>query len=133
MSNGNIIILNGASSSGKTSIVNALQNILEEPYLEERIDKFIWMLPERYLDQPLWDEILGRAVKVGPVGNTMISGMNQVIAVLSRTGNNVIADHFLVEPQCLQECISLFSDLAAFFKCSSSEVFCEGYLFNSNK
>jgi len=50
MSSGYIIILNGTSSSGKTSIVNALQNILEEPYLEAGIDKFIWMLPEHYFD-----------------------------------------------------------------------------------
>jgi chloramphenicol 3-O-phosphotransferase len=91
------------------------------------------MLPERHLDQPLWDEVLGLAVKAGPVGNTMMSGMHQAIAVLSRTGNNVIADHVLVEPQWLQECINLFSDLSAFIKCSSSAVFCEGYLFNSKK
>jgi len=133
MSSGYIIILNGTSSSGKTSIVNALQNILEEPYLEAGIDKFIWMLPDRYLDQPLWDEVLGRAVKAGSVGNTMMSGMHQAIAALSRAGNNVIADHVLVEPQWLQECINLFSDLSAFIKCSSSVVFCEGYLFNSKK
>ena len=64
--NGNIIILNGTSSSGKTSIVNALQAILDEPYLEVGIDKFIFMLPGRYLDRPLWDEVLGQAVKAGP-------------------------------------------------------------------
>lgn len=115
MSSGYIIILNGTSSSGKTSIVNALQNILEEPYLEAGIDKFIWMLPARYLTPPLWDEVLGQAVKAGPVGYTLISGMHQAIAALSRTGNNVIADLVLVEPQWLQECVSLFKDLPAYF------------------
>jgi chloramphenicol 3-O phosphotransferase len=40
-----IIILNGASSSGKTSVLNALQIILDEPYLDAGIDKFIWILP----------------------------------------------------------------------------------------
>jgi chloramphenicol 3-O phosphotransferase len=115
MSSGYIFILNGTSSSGKTSIVNALHNILEEPYLEAGIDKFIWMLPARYLNQPLWDEVLGQAVKAGPVGYTLISGMHQAIAALSRTGNNVIADHVLVEPQWLAECVSLFKDLPAFF------------------
>jgi chloramphenicol 3-O-phosphotransferase len=62
---GTIIILNGTSSSGKTSIVKALQNVLDEPYREAGIDKFIWMLPHRYIDRPLWDEVLGLAVKAG--------------------------------------------------------------------
>jgi len=44
-----------------------------------------------------------------------MSGMRQAIAALSRTGNNVIADHVLVELQWLQEWISLFSVLPAFF------------------
>jgi len=43
-----------------------------------------------------------------------MSGMHQAIAALSRTGNNVVADHVLVEPRWLQECVALFSDLPAF-------------------
>jgi chloramphenicol 3-O phosphotransferase len=115
MSNGTIIILNGTSSSGKTSIVHALQEILEEPYLDAGIDKFIWMLPGRYLDRPLWDEVLGRATRAGPVGHSLMAGMHQAIVALSRAGNNVIADHVLVEPGWLRECITLFSELPAFF------------------
>jgi chloramphenicol 3-O phosphotransferase len=111
---GKIVILNGTSSSGKTSIVKALQEILDEPYLDAGIDKFIWMLPERYLDRPLWDEVLGLATQAGDVGHRLMSGMHQAIAALSRGGNNVVADHVLVEPQWLQECVTLFSDLPAF-------------------
>ena len=36
---GTIILLNGASSSGKTSILKALQDILEEPYVDAGLDK----------------------------------------------------------------------------------------------
>lgn len=115
MSNGTIIILNGTSSSGKTSIVNALQTCFHEPYLDTGIDKFIWMLPKRYLDRPLWDQVLGLATCAGPVGHKLISGMHQTIVALSRAGNNVIADHVLVEPAWLDECIDLFSELPAFF------------------
>lgn len=110
---GKIIILNGTSSSGKTSIVNALQDILDEPFLDVGIDKFIWMLPRRYLNRPLWDEVLGLATEAGPVGHRLISGMHQTIAALSRAGNNVVADHVLVEHQWLEECTSLFSNLPA--------------------
>lgn len=114
MSYGTIIILNGTSSSGKTSILRALQDILEEPYLDAGIDKFIWMLPHRYLDRPLWDQVLGRATYAGPTGHTLMTGMHQAIAVLSRAGNNVVADHVLVEPGWLCECVRLFSGLPAF-------------------
>jgi chloramphenicol 3-O phosphotransferase len=113
--NGTIIILNGTSSSGKSSLVLALQKILPEPFLDSGIDKFIWMLPERYLDRPLWDEVLGLATQAGSVGHKLMAGMHYAIAALSRTGNNVIADHVLVEPKWLQECASLFSELPAFF------------------
>lgn len=114
MANGTIILLNGVSSSGKTSILNALQEILEEPFLNAGIDKFIWMLPKRYLERPLWDEILGLANRAGAQGHQLFTGMHQAIAVLSKTGNHVLADHVLVEPLWLQECIDLFSELPAF-------------------
>jgi chloramphenicol 3-O-phosphotransferase len=65
---GTIIFLNGASSSGKTNILRALQEILEESYLDAVIDKFIWMLPERYLERPLGDDVLGKANHWGETG-----------------------------------------------------------------
>lgn len=42
-----IIILNGASSSGKSSIAKELQALLPEQYLHIGIDTFISMMPER--------------------------------------------------------------------------------------
>ncbi len=111
---GKIILLNGTSSSGKTCLLRALQDSLPEPYLEAGIDKFIWMLPERYLERPLWDEILGLATTAGQAGHTLMAGMHQAIAALSRTGNNVLADHVLVEPGWVQECAALFHDLPAY-------------------
>ncbi len=115
MAPGTIIILNGTSSSGKTSIVRALQELLEEPFLDAGIDRFIWTLPRRYLNRPMWDEVLGLATEAGPVGQRLISGMHQSIAALSRAGNNVVADHVLVERRWLAECTSLFSDLPSLF------------------
>ena len=87
MTAGRIIFINGTSSSGKTSIVRALQDMLKEPYLEAGIDKFIWMLPARYLDRPLWDDVLGLADKAGAEGQTLVHGMHLAIAALSNAGN----------------------------------------------
>ncbi len=111
---GTILILNGASSSGKTSLLRALQTLLEEPFLDAGIDKFIWMLPKRYLDRPLWDEVLGRNVRAGPAGHRLFSGMHHAIAALSRAGNHVLADHVLVEPRWVAECAALFAPLPAY-------------------
>jgi len=111
MKNGIIIILNGTSSSGKTSIVRALQDMLDEPYVEAGIDKFIWMLPHRYLDRPLWDDVLGLADKAGELGHQLVMGMHRTAEVLSHAGMNVIVDHVLVEDIWWQDCIERFKEL----------------------
>lgn len=109
-----IIFINGTSSSGKTSLLKALQKKLQEPYLDMGIDKFIWMLPSRYLDRPLWDEVLGKALHAGPVGLSLFSGMHHAIAAAASRGNNVIADHALVEKAWVDECASLFAGMNAY-------------------
>lgn len=114
MNPGTIIILNGTSSSGKTSIVKALQDAFDEPYLEAGLDKFIWMLPERYLDRPLWDDVLGLATQAGRTGRQLVAGMHQAIQALSQAGINVIADHVLVEASWWLDCVQRFSDRPAY-------------------
>ncbi len=114
MKPGTIIILNGPSSSGKTSILRELQNMLEEPFLEAGIDKFIWMLPKRYLNRPLWDDVLGKADTAGQYGHQLVTGMHRAIEVLSLSGLNVLADHVLVEESWRRDCAVRFGRLPAF-------------------
>ena len=126
MAPGNIILLNGTSSSGKTSIVKALQEVMEMPYLDAGIDKFLWMLPSRYLNTALWHEVYeyvwpedgrseGLVIKACPLGHRLMSGMHRAIAVLSQAGNNVVADHVLAEPAWVQECAEVLAELPALF------------------
>jgi chloramphenicol 3-O phosphotransferase len=114
MNPGTIIVLNGTSSAGKSTLLKALQKAMIEPYLDAGIDKFIWMLPARYLDRPLWDDILGDADRAGGHGHRLFSGMHHAIAALSRRGNNVLADHVLVERAWADECARQFADLPAY-------------------
>jgi chloramphenicol 3-O phosphotransferase len=114
MADGKIIILNGTSSSGKSSISKTLQEILEQPFLDAGLDRFLWMLPNRYLERPLWDDVLGLASSAGRIGHPLVSGMHHAILALAKSGNNIIADHVLVEPEWLVECIELFRDLQAY-------------------
>jgi chloramphenicol 3-O phosphotransferase len=109
-----IIFLNGTSSSGKTSILRSLQTQLPDPFLDMGIDRFIFMLPKRYLDRPLWDDVLGKAVQAGTTGMTLFSGMHHAIAAAAHQGNNIVADHVLVEKAWVDECAELFADMNAY-------------------
>ncbi len=111
---GTIIVINGASSSGKTSIVQALQDRLDAPYLDMGVDRFLFMMPKRYLNRPLWDDVLGNADRAGETGRVLFSGMHHAIAAAARAGLNVIADHVLVEKHWVDECAALFADLSAY-------------------
>lgn len=113
MNAGTVIILNGASSSGKTTLVRALQGALPDPYLDAGLDRFLWMLPGRYLNQPLWDDVLGRATSAGQTGYRLVLGMHRAIAALSRAGIGVVADHVLVEPDWVIDCAAVLADLPA--------------------
>lgn len=107
-------MINGASSSGKTSLVRALQDTLPQPYLEAGIDKFIFMMPERYLERPLWDDVLGKADHAGQAGHTLVAGMHRAIRALALAGLHVLADHVLVEAAWAQDCAAVFAGLPAY-------------------
>ncbi len=112
--NGIIIVLNGASSSGKSSLIKELQTTLPEPYLNAGLDKFLWMLPSRYLDRPLWDDVLGKADRAGEIGHKLIYAMHRAMLTLAENGFNLLADHVLVEPDWVQDCASLFANQHAY-------------------
>lgn len=112
---GRIILLNGTSSSGKTTLVRALQAALPDPWLEIGIDRFVFALPKRYLDQPLWSEVFryvpapargGGAftIETGPLGQRLVAGMHRTVAALASVGLDVIVDHVLLERAWLDEC-----------------------------
>jgi chloramphenicol 3-O phosphotransferase len=114
MTAGTIILLNGASSSGKTSILRALQELLPTPFLDMGIDRFIFMMPRRYLERPLWDDVLGRATHAGHAGRRLFSAMHHAIAAAAGVGQDVVADHVLVEQTWVAECAGLLAGMPAY-------------------
>jgi chloramphenicol 3-O phosphotransferase len=111
---GKIIFLNGTSSSGKSTLIKGLQAALDEPFLELGLDKFIWMLPKRYFNQPYWDEILGKADTAGDLGHQLVHTMHRAIHSTALAGMNVLADHVLVEPGWVRDCAEIFHDQQAY-------------------
>ena len=130
---GTIIIINGPSASGKSSIQNELQRQMPELYLKAGIDTFFdALIPTPNLSdfeltksfqQYTNDGVLIRGVRliqdaqgnqmvpleIGPAGAAIISGMHFAIAAYANRGNNLIVDYILYKPEWL-------SDLAAALK-----------------
>jgi chloramphenicol 3-O phosphotransferase len=123
---GRIILINGTSSSGKTTLVRGLQASLPELWLEMGIDRFAYALPGRVLGQPTWPQLF-RYVRqdgtsAGPftimttvLGQRFISGMHATVAVLAEGGLNVIVDHVLLEQAWLEECARMWTEFPVLF------------------
>lgn len=85
MNKGKVIVLNGVSSSGKTTLAKAMQEAFDEPYIRLSIDDFINMMPEKLIKVDL--------------GNTVYKSQTillQTIKMLSDAGTNVIVDNILL-------------------------------------
>ena len=114
MQTGTIIILNGTSSSGKTTLIRLLQDSLDMPFLEFGIDKLIWTLPQRYFHKPLWDEVLGKADQAGKYGHQLVRSMHTSIRSMAENGLNILADHVLIEPDWVVDCAKQLEGLNAY-------------------
>jgi chloramphenicol 3-O phosphotransferase len=88
-----VIIVNGGSSSGKTSIVRQLQDMLMEPWLAVSVDDFVNCLPPRLQhDTDGFDVADDGQVQVGPVFMRLQSAWMTGIAATARAGASIIID-----------------------------------------
>ena len=114
--NGTVIILNGPSSVGKSSIIKAFQSQQKTPWLATGIDHlYVGVIPPHWLDdKPEHHEIMtikttedqeGKTVHAvfGPEGRKVIKGMHRAIAAYAQAGNNVIVDYIKYEPEWLED------------------------------
>jgi chloramphenicol 3-O phosphotransferase len=106
-----IILLNGISSAGKTSIAQALQATMETPYLQVSIDAFENMLPERYDEGGLF---------VWPVlFPALLRGFHRSIAALAGEGHSLIVDHVMVHREgwmsTLADCLDVLEPFPVYF------------------
>ena len=93
---GRILLINGTSSSGKTTLVKGLQSTLPDLWLEMGIDRFAYALPGRVADSrrgPSCSGTFDRGGSDGPftiettaLGQRFISGMHATAAALARPG-----------------------------------------------
>jgi chloramphenicol 3-O phosphotransferase len=118
---GRVIILNGTSSSGKSTLTRALQARLDGAWLGIGIDTVVFALPKRYLDQPLWSEVFryvptepGAAapfrIETGELGRQLVAGLHAMVASLADAGLSVIVDHVLLEADWLPDLAARLAD-----------------------
>lgn len=99
-----VIVLNGGSSAGKTSIARRLQAILPEPWLRLGVDTLVEALPPAMQAGGEGIEFSSDgAVSVGPGFRTLESAWMQGVAAMARTGARIILDEVLLGGVTSQE------------------------------
>lgn len=125
-----VIILNGTSVSGKSSIQKALQEKLSTPFMAMGIDSIlVKMMPERYFlgDAPdkknvLWGEfdtdVQGNPLFhlfFGEQGRSVMFGMHDAIAAFANNGNSVLVDYIRYEDEWLPHLTNAMDGVNAYF------------------
>jgi chloramphenicol 3-O phosphotransferase len=127
---GYVIILNGPSVAGKSSIQRALQDQFPEPHLAMGLDSLlVGLMPQRYFTstQPDRKQVMWADPEVdddgnplfklhfGPVGRRAAAGMHRAIAAYAQAGNFVIVDYILYEPEFLDELCEVLREVKVYF------------------
>lgn len=98
---GRVVVLNGPSSGGKTTVARALQRLADEPWLHLGIDVFVAALDSgRVEDAVPWD---GDRPQVQPLALQLVAAMRASVAAAARAGVNVISDDLFLDPSWEQE------------------------------
>jgi len=95
-----VIILNGVSSAGKTTLAKAIQQAASGDFLHLSMDGFMAMLPDGREFASEWfpaqdGEVDGKphvAIRSGPLGEKLLAAMRRTTADLADQGFNVIVD-----------------------------------------
>lgn len=91
--NGRVILLNGTSSSGKTSIAKELQNKL----FNDRKQIFLTYALDDIALNHLPVEVISDAQNLIKATPRLVYTFHRVLREMAKAGNNVIADHVLQE------------------------------------
>ena len=104
---GRIVLLNGASSSGKTTLAKALQDRLDTPFLHVSSDQLVAMIPaHREPSGPFawWTDMRPK----------FFAGFHRCVPALASAGNDLIVDHTIEFPAWRDELASLLHGFDVF-------------------
>lgn len=122
-----IIMLNGVSSSGKSSVARALQDAWSTPLLHVGVDTFIEMMPARFCGEgqeasaglqfvPVQtDEGPIVEIRPGPYAKRLFAGMIKAIGALARAGSDIIVDEVLFGDDMLRDYVRELQGQTVYF------------------
>ena len=110
---GQVILLNGTSSAGKTTIAKAIQTAAHEPYQIVALDQFRDGMPDRFrglnssvhttgaeglnVRAEIRDGLTLTHIEFGQHGAQVLKGMRRSISACAKSGLNVIVDDMITE------------------------------------
>jgi chloramphenicol 3-O phosphotransferase len=99
-----VIVLNGGSSAGKSSLVQALQVVLAEPWIAFGVDRLVEAMPPRLLEGPEGLAIAtDGSIAVGPAYRAIARAWREGIGAMARAGANIILDMVFLEGRADQD------------------------------
>ena len=124
---GSIILLNGCSSAGKTTLAQAIQEASPQPIQCMALDHFRDGLPGKYRGMNSAPGEPGARglnivprdgrteLRFGDVGIAMLRGMRRAIAAFAAAGVDVVVDDLLLERDFLLDYLDAFAGLDVVF------------------
>jgi chloramphenicol 3-O phosphotransferase len=108
-SRGKIILLNGASSSGKSTLAAALQRLLDEPFWHYSIDHLLAakVLPSKRIEEGhfFWRDLRPR----------FFDGFHATLPALCEAGNNLVVEHIVETAQWMNRLVQLLHTHDVYF------------------
>ena len=130
---GIVIILNGASASGKSTLQKEVQKLYSTPYLGIGLDTFfVGVLPQRFIIGPRQEGdidaqqvLMGSpgadeqgnklfTLSIGPVGDQVMHGMHHAIAAYAWQANNCIVDYIAYKKEWIPDLCSALKGLKVY-------------------
>lgn len=126
---GTVIILNGPSAAGKSSLQKSIQRLAAAPYLAIGIDNFFNdLFPDEHgtlgvkADADFGNDLRYVTIEnnivylhVGQSGQKIIKGMHAAIAGYAKAGNNVVVDYIMYEQAWIKDLLKQLQDCPVYF------------------
>lgn len=105
---GKIILLNGASSAGKTTLAKAIQARIAEPFWHVASDQFVeaGMLPGRREEGGMFAWPVQRPL--------FFSAFHRCLPAIASAGNNIVVDHVIEFDWWMRELVELLAPFDVF-------------------
>jgi chloramphenicol 3-O phosphotransferase len=103
---GSIILLNGASSAGKSTLATAIQAAADQPFLRFSLDFFFFgnVLPRRGDGAFAWP----------PVRERLVAGYYNSLAAFAHAGSDLVVDHIFEDRKDFEDVMAALCGLDVF-------------------